>query len=230
MLISAGAHGVEPALILLLFAALVVTVIVINAILASKRREAWQALADRLGCSFSANDPFDIPWSYPQPLFNRGRAQKAYNVLSGRIKGAELFCFEYRYTEGQGKNRHTYHLTCLLLTSPIFFQTLLIRPESFLDRVGEFFGIDDIDFESDEFSRRFYVKCDDKKFAYDILHARAMELLLECGKVSVEAQDNSILFHYMARLRVPGEVEPLIQRGVRFVELIPHYLIEQAKG
>jgi len=216
-------------LFLLLFGALVAAILIIGEIQAAKRREAWRALADRLGCSFTANDPFNIPWSYPQPLFNRGRAQKAYNVLWGRVKDAELFCFEYRYTEGSGKSRHTHHLTCLLLTSPIFFQTLSIRPESFLDRVGEFLGLDDIDFESDEFNRRFHVKCDDKKFAYDILHARAMELMLECGKVSVEAQSNSILFHYMARLRVPGEVEPLIQRGVRFVELIPHYLIEQAK-
>jgi hypothetical protein len=230
MLISAGANGIEPVLIFLLFGALVAAIVIIAAIQAAKRRQAWQALADRLGCSFSADDPFDIPSSYPQSLFNKGRAQKAYNVLSGQIKGAELSCFEYRYTEGSGKNRHTHHFTCLMLMAPIPFQPLFIRPESFFDRIGEFFGLDDIDFESDEFSRRFFVTCPDKKFAYDIIHSRTMELLLECGNISVEAQGNSILFFYSGSLRVPDQVEPLIQRGLRFLELIPHYLIEQARG
>ena len=41
------------------------------------------------------------------------------------------------------------------------------------------FGFDDIDFESAEFSKRFYVKSPDKRFAYDVVHPRMMEFLLD---------------------------------------------------
>lgn len=224
----------SPTIIFLLFGLLVVVILIIGAMQAAKRRQAWQELARRLGCSYSANDPFAIEASSPQPLFNKGHGRRACNVITGRVKDRDITCFDYLYkeTRGTGKDRHddTYYHTCLLLASPIPFQPLTLRPESFLDRVGEFFGVDDIDFESEEFSRKFFVKCGDKKFAYDIIHARTMELLLECGKVCLEAQGGSILFYYSGSLRVPDDVEPLIQRGLRFLELIPHYLIEQAKG
>jgi len=223
-----------PFLIIFLVVAVVIAVVVIAAIQGAKRRQAWQTLAMRLGCSYSADDPFGIDTSYPHSLFQKGHSQCAYNVMSGRLKEREIMCFDYLYkeTHGSGKNRHTttYYHTCLLLALPIRFQTLSIRPESFLDRVGEFFGLDDIDFESDEFSRKFFVKCADKKFAYDVIHPRVMELLLQCGKVHVEAVGDSILFYCTPTLRVPEEVEPLVQRGLQFVELIPDYLIEQAKG
>jgi hypothetical protein len=221
---------VGPALIFLLFAALVVAFIVMGIVQAAKRRQAWQELARRLGCSYSADDPHEIQAGYSHPLFQCGHSRKAYNVLSGQVEKHALLCFDYLYkiTSGSGKNRRTttYYQTCLLLPTPIPFQTLAIRPESFLDRVGEFFGLDDIDFESDEFSRAFHVKCGDKKFAYDILHARAMELLLECGKVHIEAEAQSILFYYTGSRRVPEEVEAMIRSGIRFLDLVPDYLIE----
>ena len=56
---------------------------------------------------------------------------------------------------------------------------------------GEFFGHDDIDFESAEFSRNFYVKSSDRKWAFDILHARAMEFLL--------AEDGARTLAYLRR-------------------------------
>lgn len=223
----------EPLLLFFLFGALVIVIVVIGAIQAKKRREAWEKLAANLGCSFSRYDPYNID-SYPHSLFNHGHARQASNVLSGRVDGTDLMCFDYRYktSSGSGKNRseQTHHFTCLMLTAPISFQNLWIRPESFLDRMGEFFGLDDIDFESEEFSRRFYVKCSDKKFAYDVLHARAMELLLECGKIHLEAQGGQLLFYYSGVKRVPDDIEPMIRRSLKFIELIPNYLIEQHGG
>jgi len=51
-----------------------------------------------------------------------------------------------------------------------------------------------------------------------------------CGKINMEAQGDSILLYYSGNLRVPDDVELLIRRALQFLELIRHYLIEQAKG
>lgn len=226
-----GDMGAAP--IFVLFLVIVVVAVVIGSIQAAKRREAWKQLAQRLGCTFSARDPFNIEYSYPQALFRRGHGRRAYNVLHGRVEGRDVCCFDYVYktSSGTGKDRseQSHYHTCLLLTSPIAFQSMSIRPESFFDRIGEFFGLDDIDFESDEFSRRFHVKSADKRFAYDIIHTRTMELLLRCGKIHLEANSTSLLFYYSGSLNVPDEAETLIQRGLEFLELIPDYLLEQQR-
>ncbi|MCX8036401.1 MAG: hypothetical protein N3D11_04965 [Candidatus Sumerlaeia bacterium] len=223
-----------PFIFFVLFAAGIVAIILFAIRQAAKRRAAWAELAARLGCTYYAEDPHNIPESHPHALFHRGFGRHAYNAIEGRVENRDVLCFDYLYKErhGSGKNRRTetYHFTCLLMRPPVAFQPLFIRPETFLDRIGEFIGFDDIDFESDEFSRRFHVKCADKKFAYDILHPRAMELLLDCGKIHIEAQGDSILFYYTGRLSLPDKVEALIRAGVQFVGMIPNYLIAGQTG
>ena len=111
-------------------------------------------------------------------LFGRGHGKKASNVLVGEEGGREAVAFDYQYTTGSGKNRTTYYHQAVVLGLPINAARLRTRSENIFDRVASWVGWDDIDFESDEFSRRYHVKCDDRRFAYDVLHARLIEYLL----------------------------------------------------
>ena len=52
--------------------------------------------------------------------------------------------------------------------------------------MGEFFGFDDIDFESDEFSREFCVKAADRRWAFDVIHQATMEFLLAAPRFTIE--------------------------------------------
>jgi len=65
--------------------------------------------------------------------------------------------------------RIVYMLSALVIQSPLPLKLLYLRPENIFDRVTDFFGYDDIDFESVEYSRQFFVKAQDKRWAYDIL-------------------------------------------------------------
>jgi hypothetical protein len=58
------------------------------------------------------------------------------------------------------------------------FPQLWIRPEHWGDRFAGFLGFDDIDFESEQFSSRYFVKSDDRQFAYAVIHPQMMEWLL----------------------------------------------------
>ena len=79
-------------------------------------------------------------------------------------------------------------------------EKLVVRGEGFFDRIGEFVGIDDIDFESSEFSKRFHVTCSDRRFAYDLFEPRMMEYFLGSAPPRVEYNTRSVLFmHDMAR-------------------------------
>ena len=69
---------------------------------------------------------------------------------------------------------------------------LLIRPEGIFDKIKSVIGFDDIDFESAEFSRKFYVKSTDKRFAYDVLHPRMMEFLLAEMPPLIDIEDGAL--------------------------------------
>ncbi len=55
---------------------------------------------------------------------------------------------------------------------------LRLGHEGFFSRIGEHIGVHDVQLESDEFNRRFRLKCDDQKFAFSLLDGQMMEWLL----------------------------------------------------
>lgn len=152
-----------------------------------KRRAEMAALAQELGCSFEpANDrAFDDMYSRFD-IFQKGHSRTAYNTISGRHEVAgrpfplRMGDFLYKITTSNGKTTttHTHRLSYLILHLPFATPDLLIRREGVMDKLAGALGFDDIDFESSEFSKKFFVKCPDKKFAFGVVHPRMMEFLL----------------------------------------------------
>jgi hypothetical protein len=149
--------------------------------------------------------------------------------MAGRHHDRELMAFDYQYTTGSGKNKHTHRFSAMIVVSPIPLKPLFIRREGFFDKITEFFGADDIDFESAEFSRKFFVKSPNKKWAYDVIHQRMMEYLLTAPKLSIQMSGDSIIawsnltFSTKDFQDAFGMIEGIIER-------FPEYLVKQQTG
>jgi hypothetical protein len=104
---------------------------------------------------------------------------------------------------------------------------LEVRPEGFGDTLKAMVGLDDIDFESEEFSRRFYVTSGDRKFAYDVIHPKMMEFLLArpCGRLELGGCW-AVLCDDEDKLWEPGQIEAWLVWLQAFVELWPDYLVK----
>lgn len=182
-------------LIPVLFVALFGVIFYVAHRMAEARRQELAALAARRGWRFSPDDDRAFPASVAGfDCFSRGSSQRIYNTLRGstttRLGPIALQAGDYRYTTGSGKNRHTHRLSYVVADLPLPVPPgveLVIRPEGFTDSIAAFVGFDDIDFESEEFSRRYFVKSNDRKFAYAVVHARMMEYLLAspCGHLQL---------------------------------------------
>ncbi len=192
------------------------------------RREAMAALADRLGYDFSANDLWDIPERYAfMDLFSRGHSRSARNVINGECNGARVMLFDYRYTTGSGKNKSTHSRTPVVLEMPgQDFPGFFLRREGFFDKVAAAVGFDDIDFESHEFSKKYYVKCADKRFAYDVVNARQMEFLLGLSDMNAEMAGDTLVFHLGRKLDAP-DLEWLHEAAMEFVANVPRFALER---
>jgi hypothetical protein len=197
----------------------------------AQRKKELVAWSDNAGLSFSPRPDRSSESRYPRfGCLHRGHSRYAYNIASGTWKNRWLEAFDYRYVTGHGKDRSTHTFSAIIIRTDILLKPLHIRSENAFDKLTEFFGADDIDFESDQFSREFHVKSPDKKWAYDVLHQRTMEFLLTQPKYAIEFDTQSIIcwrnrrFNSQMREGAISVVEGILDR-------LPEYLVrEQTKG
>lgn len=206
--------------------------IAISWYLGHKRREALAKLAGELGFRFDPGKDSSMGGYGRFDLFAQGRSRAGYNTLSGSVdiagKRYEVSMGDYRYTTGSGKHKQTHHTSYLLASVPFpMVPDVDIRRESLFDKLAAAIGLDDIDFESAEFSSKYHVTSPHKRFAYDLVHPRMMEFLLRVDAPAVQIRDRGVL------LTDGGgrwDVESFRRRlwWVReFFELWPPHLLEQ---
>jgi len=182
---------------------------------AEKRRKQriadMLAFAQSLGLSFNPGRDPDHDDRYAHfELFQRGFDRAAYNTIFGTITldNAEIelnagdFTYKtrerYTTTDSSGRTRTRtrivkHHFSYFIMELPyIRMPDLLIRREGIFDKIASAFGKNDIDFESSEFSRKYYVKCDSRKFAYDIVHPRMIEFLLATSPGLIDIEHSRI--------------------------------------
>ena len=147
-----------------------------------KRREMLLQWATSSGFQYTVEDD---GWCerWTGTPFGEGDHRRACNVISGAIKDRSFAAFDYSYqthsSDSHGnRTTTTHHYMVTSLQLPAYLPRLQVTAENVLTRLGNAFGVDDIELESEDFNRRFRVACNDRKFASDVLSPRTMELLL----------------------------------------------------
>jgi len=219
----------EP-LVVILFVLLILAGITYAIYAAAQRRKELAAWAQSKALNFSPSNVYDVDSSFPDfKCLHRGRGRRAFNVITGQLGGREIIAFDYRYTTGSGKNRRTHNFSAMIVNASLPLKPLYIRREGFFDKITEFFGADDIDFESAEFSRKFFVKSPDKKWAYDVIHQRMMEYLLTAPKFSIQFAGDSIIAWSTLRF-TPDDFQAAFDLIEGILDRLPEYLVRQQKG
>ena len=141
------------------------------------------ALAQRTGFTFTPDDVERVV-DMPFKLFTAGDGRKVELVISGTHNGRPLRMFDYWYydesSDGKGNHSRSYHrFTCALVTLPVACPPLRLTHEDLLTRIGSHLGLHDVEFEYDDFNRRFRVKCNEQKFAFALFDGEMMQWLLE---------------------------------------------------
>jgi hypothetical protein len=223
-----------PVFFIVLFIALFVILAIYGARAAAKRQKeltAWAA-ANRL--RFSEDHDADMDSRFPDfDCLGTGKDRYAYNIMDGEWEGRPFLGFDYHYEteskDSKGKTTtHHHNFSAVILRSAVPLKPLLIRPEGFFDKLAEFVGFDDIDFESAEFSRKFYVKSPDRKWAYDVIHQRAMEFLLARPRFTIQF-DRAHVIAYNGSVFGATDFESAVRVSQGILDLFPEYLVQQQK-
>jgi hypothetical protein len=187
------------------------------------RRRELAALARKLKLEFSPKNDFNLAERF---LFltwlKRGESRNvryAYNVMHGYHLDYQVTVFDYSFVAG----KYSYYWSAFVLEMKTNFPDTIISHESLESRFAEELGVPHISFESAEFTRTFLVRSADKKFAFDVCHARMMEYLLANKDLTVEIRGPMLAVFFEDWLR-PEKVEFNLSRLIEIRKLLPEYL------
>jgi hypothetical protein len=210
-----------------LFILIVIAAIIYGYYAGLQRKQALASWAARNALSFNAENIRRMEEAYPAfQCLHEGNDRFACNLMEGKWSGRAFRAFDYQWSTGSGKDTETHNFSAIILESPVPLKPLLIRTENVFDHVAEFFGAEGIKFESAEFSRAFHVKSPDRKWAYDVLHPRAMEFLLSMPRFEIQFDDTAVMAHRASTFSVQ-DFESAAKVAQGLLDGLPEYVKAQ---
>lgn len=213
-------------LIIPLFIVLIIVLIVVGQAQVKKRREDMARLAHQLGLRFNPNKDrsFDDRYRFFDAL-RRGDDRYAYNILTGDFEGRNIVAFDYHYETSSrdsdgDRSTTSHHFSAVIFQAGLPLGGLTIRPEGAFDRFKQFFGFDDIDFESAEFSKCFHVTSRDRQLAYDVIQPKTMELMLRRPQFYLHFERGLVMAMRHSRFK-PDDFRGAIHLVDDILDLIP---------
>jgi hypothetical protein len=191
-----------------------------------KRQKILLAWAQSRGLAFSTSRDSSFDERFPSfTCLRKGSHQYAFNISQGRMDNRSVRGFDYHYethsrdSKGRRKTHHHY-FSAMIVDSELLLKQLSIRPENMFDKLTEFFGFDDIDFESAEFSREFFVKAADRRWAYDVIQQSTMEFLLSAPRFTIEFDRRYIIAYRSSRFS-PADFDAALSVVTGIIERLP---------
>lgn len=115
-----------------------------------------------------------------------GTKSRGRGALSGSMAGDDYMA--------QVPRRRYFSLSCGLVGIDNVLPHLIITPESLVSKAAGKVGVKDIELESEEFNRRYFIRCDDRNFATNFLDAQMQDFMVTIGgKYTFEARGRNLL-------------------------------------
>jgi hypothetical protein len=222
--------GIMEVLPFILIAVVLGAAIYLGARAKRKRREMLQRVAAELGGQFHEKDPFGLAESHERHFgtLRTGSRRYALNVVQASRPDGNVWLFDHHYeTYSHNKNgRQTHHhfRTFALFETELQFHAMDVRPEGMFDKLKAAFGYDDIDFESAEFSRKWMVSCDDRKFAFDVFHPKMIEYFLRIKGLHLHTAGPYVMLRTGSGRMDENEIRTVLGHAREFLAQLPRYL------
>ncbi len=163
--------------------------------------------------------------------FGTGTHRIARDLLYGTHGNIDWAIFDYSYQTtssngpdgGQTTTTHPFGVICARI--PVSLPCIHLSEENFLHRIGCKLGAHEMTFELEEFNRRYFIRADDERAAYDLLHPQAIEYLMTLSTRDWQFSGCQIVIARTGQY-MPHEIPVVMGEIDGFVRLIPGYVKE----
>ena len=187
---------------------------------AKKRTNELKDLASQLDLDFAPKDEYGIFNKLADfQLIKRGNKRSVTNILALKddFKNFDARIFDFTYAVSNGKSSTVYQQTVLFVESyRLALPEFWMFPEHILYRLGNWFGVQDIDFDAfPQYSANYQLRGSDEyyiraKMNDDVLHHFSTQ-----KGWHLEGANYYLLFYQQSRLFQPSEMEQFIEHGKR---------------
>ena len=146
----------------------------------------------------------------------------AWNVAEGMIDGRPVCVFDYSYKSGS----HRRSLSAVMVNAGLPLKPLLIRA----DKTYKLLGFEDTDFESAAFSQRYIVNSPDRRWAYDVLNQKTIELILCYPPFDYEFRDGHVIAYVRQRFLSLGDINCALKVVTGMLDNLPPGIVEEMKA
>lgn len=200
-----------------------------------KKIERFKQVAQQRGWQYQRSDNRVLGRFKGDPFDNHGRHRTAQHVFTGQHRGRPFTCFEYKYqvvkhnSSGSNSNTRrteTYYFQIFSIDTPAPRPTLQVSKENIGSKMLDFVGVRDLQLESVEFNKTFKIKTEDDKFAYDVLHPRTMEWMLQdqrAQETPIRFEGNGLVTWRRGKFELEA-MEPRLDYLCEFVDRVPEFV------
>lgn len=190
----------------------------------SYRVKQLEKIAKNSSLSFSPIDEFGlINLLKDFRLFQKGGRKRIGNILNEKteLHESDFRIFDYQYTVSSGKHSRTFKQTVFFVQSKqLALPQFYMQPEHFFNKVGNYLGIEDIDFvEFPQFSDQYWLKGKDEwqirqSMNDDLLHFFSIE-----QDWSLEGLNYYMIFYQKNKILPTTEILDFYKKGKHIVDM-----------
>ncbi len=187
-----------------------------------ERTAQFRSAAAMLNWQFVESAPFNwIPNLDKFTLFNHGHGKDIRNMMYGETEGIKAALFDYNYTVGSGKNRHTYFQSVVYfepkeMNIPFFS----LRPENTFHKLATVFGYQDIDFGNrPHFSSKYLLRGADEQGIRNAFTDGTLTYYEANLGLSTDGGGNQLFIFRESQRTKPQECQALINGALTLCKL-----------
>jgi len=172
-----------------------------------KRRTAYEEFSVIRGFTFEPERPDgERRFSEVFEPFNEGRRRRWGYTITGSKNQAPFCAFEYHWVTGSGKNSSAHRLSGVVWErDDLALPTFALSPEGWFSRLGQMFGMQDIDFEeSPDFSKMYRLRGPDETAIRKLFSPEIRQFFAATAKQNV-AGGGRFLFWWQSGQLPPAE-------------------------
>lgn len=210
-------------LFIMIAIAIVVVVVVMDQYGKQRRTKDMRAVAERLGYDFVEEEAGLANLLGEFALISqRGRSRKTTNLLHTVMDEAAITAFDYRYTVGYGKNRHTVSQSVLLLESQrLDLPAFTLRPEGLGQKLQSLLGQQDIDFEDHpDFSAAYLLQGPDESQVRALFDGEKLGFFAQRRGLCIEGHGQKLLYYRPQRRVSPEAIPAFMEEGLGVLDLL----------
>lgn len=181
-----------------------------------KRRAAYEEFCLVRGFTFEAERPDGARrFTGVLEVLEQGRNRRWGYTVSGTKNQMPFTAFEYRWVTGGGKSSSTHHLAGIMWEDTgASFPKFTLSPEGWFSRLGEMFGMQDIDFaDSPDFSKAYRLKGPNEPLIRELFTSEIRRFFEATPRQNVAAGGHFLLWWAEQRLPAAEALDEWLELG-----------------